>query len=98
MLYLVLELVLLFSIVWLNLKGVKAAGNVEFFLTLLKFIPLLVLPAMALFFFDTGHLVMDASKATLPFAQVLGHVTLLTLWGFIGLESATAPAGSFGEC
>lgn len=93
-LYVALEILLLALIVWLNLRGVKAAGRAEFFLTLLKFIPLLLLPAIGLYFFKSENLVLDASKADLSLARMLGHVTLLTLWGFIGLESATTPAGS----
>lgn len=30
----------------------------------------------------------------MPISQILGKVTLLSLWGFIGLESATTTAGS----
>jgi APA family basic amino acid/polyamine antiporter len=93
-LYLALELLLLAFIVWLNLRGVKAAGNAEFFLTLLKFVPLLLLPAIGFLYFDSANLTVAPDKAQLSLPQMLGHVTLLTLWGFIGLESATAPAGS----
>lgn len=92
--YLALELGLLGLILLLNLKGVKAAGNAEFVLTLLKFVPLLILPAIALFYFDSAHLVVDASKSEMSFSQMLSPVVLLTLWGFIGLEAATTPAGS----
>jgi len=92
--YLGVELLLLLMITLLNLKGVKTAGNAEFFLTLLKFIPLVLLPLIALYYFDTAHFVIDTSKANLDTSQILGHVTLLTLWGFVGLETATTPAGS----
>lgn len=91
--YLILEITLLISITLLNLKGVKAAGQAEFFLTLLKFIPLLIIPIAALIYFDSSNFIIDASKASLPTPQILSQVTLLTLWGFIGVESATAPAG-----
>ncbi len=93
--HLALEIMLLLMITAVNFKGVKTAGNVEFFLTLLKMIPLLVVPFIALFFFDQKNLIpveMPSSSLNLP--QIISHVTLLTLWGFIGLESATTPAGS----
>eukprot|EP01037_Dinobryon_pediforme_P016151 gene16151-16329_t len=69
---LMLEFGLLFIITFINLKGVRTAGNAEFFLTF----------------------VVDKSIAALPTSQVLSQVALLTLWGFIGVESATTPAGS----
>ncbi len=92
--YFLLEACLLIAITALNLKGVKAAGNAEFFLTLLKFIPLIVMPVMALWFFDSNNFLISETIAHMPLSQILGSVTLLTLWGFIGLESATVPAGS----
>ena len=92
--YLILEIILLLLITLLNLRGVKAAGRAELFLTLLKFIPLLIMPLVALCFFDSNNFVIDKTVSGLPTASVLAKVTLLTLWGFIGLESATTPAGS----
>jgi len=92
--YLSLEILLLFGIAILNLKGVKAAGRVEFLLTILKFVPLIFIPAIALFYFDSNNFIVDNEVSKLTISKILGQVTLLTLWGFIGLESATAPAGS----
>jgi APA family basic amino acid/polyamine antiporter len=91
---LLLEFLLLFSIMGLNLRGVKTAGNAEFLLTLLKFIPLFLLPSLALYHFQADNLVMSPNTAHMPLREILGHVTLLTMWGFIGLESATASAGA----
>lgn len=92
--FLLLELLLLFAIVALNMRGIKTAGNAEFFLTVLKFIPLLVMPGLALLYFDASNFTMSTSASEMSFPQIMGHVTLLTLWGFIGVESATASAGS----
>jgi basic amino acid/polyamine antiporter, APA family len=89
-----LEIVLLTLITLLNLRGVKASGNTEFVLTLMKIIPLLVLPIAALFFFDFGNFVKDSSIMEFTDSEIISKVTLMTLWGFIGVESATTPAGS----
>jgi APA family basic amino acid/polyamine antiporter len=89
-----LEIGLLLLITLLNFKGVKAAGNAEFLLTLLKIIPLFVMPLAALWFFDQKNIMVDITVSQLSTSQILGQVTLLTLWGFIGLESATTPAES----
>jgi APA family basic amino acid/polyamine antiporter len=91
---LMLELSLLIAISFLNLKGVKAAGSAEFFLTLLKIIPLLILPLAAIWFFNKNNFMLESTIQALPLSSKLAQVTLLTLWGFIGLETATTPAGS----
>ncbi len=91
---LILQILLLFAIMLLNLKGIGAAGRAEFILTMLKFIPLIVVPVAALYHFDSNNFVIDKQINNLTFSQIIGKVTLLTFWGFIGLESATAQAGS----
>lgn len=93
-----LEVALLFLITAVNFRGVKTAGNVEFFLTALKMLPLLVVPMIALFFFDVKNFVpLEEVSMQSNLSHIISHVTLLTLWGFIGLESATTPAGSVKE-
>jgi APA family basic amino acid/polyamine antiporter len=92
--YLSLEILLLLAISCLNLKGLQAAGNVEFILSLLKIIPLLLLPCIAIWYFNANHFTLAPSVQSLPLSSKLAQVTLLTLWGFIGLEAATTPAGS----
>ncbi|NBW57407.1 amino acid permease [bacterium] len=91
---LMMELVLLFSITMLNCKGVKTAGSAEFFLTCIKVIPLFIIPLIALFYFDSTNFIIHSTVEHIPAAQMTNAVTLLTLWGFIGLESATTAAES----
>jgi len=92
--YFALETVLLFCIVLVNLRGVQLAGHVEFTLALLKTIPLILIPFCALWFFNPNNFVVQEPSTTADLFRLLGRTMLLTLWGFIGLESATAPAGS----
>lgn len=90
-----LELLLLFLLTALNLKGVAAAGRAEFLLSLLKVIPLLILPSIAIFYFDLSNMMIDKSKLDVNnLSDILSSVALLTLWGFIGVETATTAAGS----
>lgn len=92
--YLALEVALLIAITGLNLKGVKIAGKAGFILTLLKIVPLVLLPIAAFWYFDAHHFVTKPAVDVLPTASKLAQVTMLTLWGFIGLEVATTSAGS----
>lgn len=90
---LILQTLLLFAVMLLNFKGIGVVGRAEFILAMLKFIPLII-PIAALYQFDSNNFVMDKRTTNLTFSQILGEVTLLTFWGFIGVESATAQAGS----
>lgn len=95
---LLLEIFLLLGITAINCNGVRAAGNIEFFLTALKMIPLVLMPLFALFFFNRQNLSAPIqTMATGSFLPNMSHIVLLTLWGFIGLESATTPAGSVSD-
>lgn len=89
---LLLQIALIVGITALNLYGVDAAGHAEFVLNLLKIIPLVIVPIAALFYFNVNNFVIDPSISTLSVPTIISRVILITLWGFIGLESATAPA------
>jgi APA family basic amino acid/polyamine antiporter len=79
---------------WLNLKGIEAAGKAEFFLTAIKLIPLFLIPFIAIFKFDINNFYVAPEVASISLSQQLSYVTLMTLWGFIGVESATTAADS----
>ncbi|WP_108784132.1 APC family permease [Wolbachia endosymbiont of Bemisia tabaci] len=89
-----LELLLFTIITLINLRGIAAAGHVEFLLTVVKVAVLLAIPVAALFFFDRNNFIISEEILSLTTSQILARSTLLTLWCFIGLELATAPAGS----
>lgn len=91
---LLLELAILLAVTALNFRGVTAAGRAEFFLTLLKIIPLLVVPLCALYYFNSANFTLDTTISELPLSQILSRVALLTFWGFIGVETATTAAES----
>jgi len=91
--YFLLQVALLVAVTLLNLYNAHIACKAEFFLTVLKFIPLLILPALVLPYFDWSHLVMSTEVQQLSPFSALSRIVLLTFWGFIGLETATAPAG-----
>lgn len=91
-LYLLLEIIILALITLLNLRGVAIAGFVELFLTASKFLWLFILPAIGLYYFNYNNIATTQEIISLPLLAVLGQTTLLTFWGFIGLESGTVPA------
>ncbi len=88
-----LEIAILLFITWLNLMGVRAAGSVEFIFTLFKILPLLIIPCVGLWHLHPEHFTPFNPTMQSPLS-VLHATALLTLWGFIGLESATTPTES----
>ena len=85
------------AIIWLltfvNCRGAWLAGSVQLATTLLKVLPLFAVIVLGAFIVasDGGAAVapFDASKISL--APITAAATL-TLWGLLGLESATVPA------
>ncbi len=77
---------------WVNIRGVRLAGTFSVVTTALKLMPLVLLIGLALWFTLSGtpHVVQPpVSIAPGAIAAAAG----LTFWGFLGLESATVPAG-----
>lgn len=80
-------------VTWINVRGVKEAGLFQMVTTLLKLVPLLLVATVGLAFVDPGHFVpLNASPHSTLGA--LAACSALTLWAFLGLESATVPAGN----
>lgn len=90
--YLILELIILLTLTTLNLKGLSLVGYAEIILTFLKFVPLLLISIVALGDFNLENITLQSEIKSLPISKILGDVTLLTLWGFVGMETATTPA------
>lgn len=82
--------------IWLltfaNILGARQGGVIQLVTTVLKFVPLAVIAIIGLFFIKADNLTPLA-----PYSGGAWHAlttaAALTLWAFIGLESATVPAG-----
>jgi APA family basic amino acid/polyamine antiporter len=88
--------VLAVACVWgmtaINIRGVRAAGAFSVVTTALKLMPLVLLIVLALWFAANGTpRVAPAAVGIAPGA--IAVAAGLTFWGFLGLESATVPAG-----
>lgn len=86
------------SIIWLltyvNLRGVATAGKVQFVTTVLKLLPLLAIAIFGWFHFHPEYLTNHFNITGASNLKAFSHSATLTLWAFIGVESATVPAGS----
>uniref|UniRef100_UPI0040482F7A amino acid permease n=1 Tax=Polaribacter sp. TaxID=1920175 RepID=UPI0040482F7A len=76
---------------WINSKGVKISGKVQVVTTILKLLPLVFVILIGGFFFSLDNfpafnLTGESDFATFPV------VAALTLYAFLGIESASIPA------
>tara|TARA_R110000868_G_scaffold114364_1_gene306544 strand:+ start:26022 stop:27329 length:1308 start_codon:yes stop_codon:yes gene_type:complete len=86
-----LALSLIWFFTWINSMGVKTSGKTQVITTVLKLLPLAFVILVGFFFFDINNfpafnLTENSDFATFP------AVAALTLYAFIGIESATIPA------
>lgn len=82
------------GVIWLltlvNAIGTRESGVVQVATTVLKFVPLAVIGVIGLFFINSDNLTPFAPNGTW---SAISAAAPLTLWAFIGLESATVAAG-----
>jgi len=85
------------AVIWaltgINIYGTRAAGSVQIVTTVLKILPLVAVIGLGLFAFGVRG---DAPAQTMPAHFGVDAITAaaaLTLFSFLGLESATVPAG-----
>jgi len=81
-------------VTWINVRGVKEAGLFQVATTLLKLVPLLLVATVGLAFVDPTNLTPAADPGGTGALGALAACSALTLWAFLGLESATVPAGN----
>ncbi len=76
-----------------NALGVREAGVLQLVTTVLKLLPLIAIGTLGLLYLDPGHFQPFNPTGETPF-NALTATAALTLWAFLGLESATIPADS----
>jgi APA family basic amino acid/polyamine antiporter len=88
-----LEVGLVVSITLVNIKGVKTSGYLELILTILKIIPLIIVPIIAIRNIDLSNF-KESLPEDMTTLSALSKATILSFWGFVGLEGATSSADS----
>jgi len=86
------------GMVWIftaiNLRSVQAAGITQIITTILKFIPLLAVAILGWWYFHPTYITQNFNVTHTSNFSAFSYAATLTLWTFIGLESATIPADS----
>jgi APA family basic amino acid/polyamine antiporter len=84
-------LVCMWSLTLVNLLGVKPGGQVSFVTTVMKLVPLVIIAVVGLFYIDADNF-SPFNASDKSWFNAVRAAAPLTLWAFIGLESATVPA------
>lgn len=82
----------IWSLTWVNSRGVRKAGSVQLITTILKLLPLIALGTMGLLLLNWDHFT-PFNPSGQPLVVAVSATATLTLWAFLGVESATIPAG-----
>ncbi len=87
------SLVLIWSVVLVNVRGVALAGRVQLVTAALKLVPLVGVILLALWLLNTqgGEAIVPNPAVPITGGAIAGAAAL-TFWGFLGVESATVPA------
>jgi len=87
----VVTLSILWSITYLNTRGVKQVGIFQLVATVLKLLPIVAIGLMCFLVFEPKSF-QPFNLSQQPLASSIVATAALTLWAFLGLESATIPA------
>jgi APA family basic amino acid/polyamine antiporter len=91
-----LQAVIAVGAIWLftlvNIVGARETGFAQVVTTVLKFVPLVVIGVVGLFYIKGGNFTPFTVHGGGGFDWHINAAATLALWAFIGLESATVPA------
>lgn len=84
------------GVMWLlafvNMRGVKEAGRLQIVTVIAKVVPFMAVAFLGLFWVDWGNFT-PINPTPDPFFIALSATAPLTMFAFLGIESATVPAG-----
>ena len=86
LLVLILQCTVLWALMMLNIRGSQISGLGERLLGVLKLLPLLLLPLISIPFWNMDLLMEPKAH---PPMMSLSSASLITFWGFVGLEAGT---------
>ncbi|NNC98153.1 MAG: amino acid permease [Gammaproteobacteria bacterium] len=87
----VVALAAIWTLTLVNCRGVRHAGYVQVITTVLKLTPLIIIGIAVFLYFDVSQF-EPLNKSEKTTFNAVTATAALTLWAFLGLESATIPA------
>lgn len=89
----IVSTIFVWFVTYINYKGVKNAGIIGIITTALKLAVILVFLIIAVYGFDSSYLHTYSSESVKGFSNTLPSAIAVTLWSFVGLESAVITGG-----
>ena len=87
-----ITLAAIWAVVLINLRGVSTAGVFAQITTYAKLVPFGAIALLGIFFIDPSHF-SEFNPSGVPLLQASAALAPLTMFAYLGLESATVPAG-----
>jgi APA family basic amino acid/polyamine antiporter len=89
--------VIIWVLTYVNWRGTRQMGGLQIVTTVLKLLPLVAIIALGLWLLTSADAsLIKAEPVPFSVAAINASATL-TLWAFLGLESATVPAGNVDD-
>lgn len=85
--------IIIWMLTFVNIAGVRAVGMLQLVTVICKLIPIILLIVFGLWYFDIANIKQIVNATAQP-THGLSSAASLTLWAFIGVESATIPYSS----
>jgi APA family basic amino acid/polyamine antiporter len=89
-------LITIWLLIWVNSRGVALSGNVQLITTVLKLLPLLIIAVCGLFSIRAENFHPFNSTHDSAFGAITAAAAM-TMFSFVGIESATVPSGSVAD-
>jgi APA family basic amino acid/polyamine antiporter len=83
----------IWMLTWVNARGVRQAGGMQLVTTILKLLPLIAIGTVGLLYLDFDNFTPFNTSGQSTISAITATAAL-TLWAFLGVESATIPAGN----
>ncbi len=89
----IMAIIVIWILTVVNILGVRSAGFMALITTILKLIPILLIGILGWWYFHPEYLTASFNVSHQSNFSAVSYAATLTLWAFIGVESATVPAG-----
>ena len=84
-------LMAIWFLTWLNSQTIRTAGSLQLVTTILKLVPLILISVVGVFYLNPEHF-SPMNISTSSNFQAISATAAMTLFAFLGFESATVPA------
>jgi APA family basic amino acid/polyamine antiporter len=92
----IISLSFIWLLTWINNRGVKSSGKIQVITTILKLLPLIFVILTGVFFFDIDNF-PDFNLTGDSNWYALTSAAAITLYAFLGVESASVPAENIDQ-